>query len=1140
MKSNILFLFIALMQMTGLSQSASAVYPLTSTTATSVTITGDIFGSNESFGQMMINNYNGPNSSQRVTTLTGSWPGETQQNDERFIQFAVHPLPGNNFTVTSILMDLGAAGGGNMRTNIRYSTDSTFTNSVLLNSSVLALPSGAFLSPSPNYSINHTVYDGETFYLRIYPWYTSSSSGKYVCPQNVTISGTTTAASLITISVNELPAFGAVVFGNNSASQSYTVSGAGLTGDITITAPEYFTVSSDNLSFSNSLTLPNAGGAIQPTTVYTKFSPTSANGSVSGAIQHTSPNAGTKYVNVEGIAIAHEPTSQSAITFGTVTGSSIEVNFPGGNGSNRILVIRKDNPVNWTPTDGVIISGVNSNFLNANDQGDGNKVVYDGIGSTITVNGLMSNVNYHFAVYEYNVGTSNSHNYLLTSPGTGNQTTLAVPTIIVNPENLSFGNVGVGITSVEKTYTISAATLSPSSGNITISAPEGYQVSTTSGSGFSSSLNIPYSNGSLNSITVFVRFTPVSITSFNGSITNSGGSAPQQNVEVSGSGMIPNSQQNADIIVSQDGTGDFVTIQEAINSIPANNSVMKTILIKNGTYNEKLFISNSFITLVGEDRENTKIIYAELRSIWLTTSGGSDWGAATVNINNNVTNLVLANLTIYNNYGSLYGSNDHQFAIRGATADKIVFINCDIKADGGDTVSLWNTNSGKYYHYNCYFEGYVDFVCPRGWCYITDSRFYQRSASASASIWHDGNGGQNAKLVIRHSRFDGVPNFALGRHHQEAQFFLLDNTFSFNMKNQPIFHAVSNPPVVLQWGLRYYYFNNHRDSVEFDWYSDNLDSAQGSPSPNDITAEWTFSTAPTPWNPEAAFPQALPNAEFPTPRRDKLGIGIEGTTLNWIKGRRAVSHDVYFGTTNPPPFIANQTSNSFNTGQLEDNTVYYWRIDAVSAYDTVKGEVWSFSTKPDTVIPVELSSFTAASEGDKVKLEWVTSTEKNNMGFDIERKTADSDWRKIGFVEGKGTTTEKSVYSFTDKPGIDNISTSIKYRLRQVDFDGSYSYSKEVEVDLSKPGSFQLYQNYPNPFNPDTNIKYEISSKQFVTLKIYDTTGRELKTLINEEKEPGYYTSRFSVKDYNISSGVYFYQLKAGEFIQTRKMTLLK
>ena len=127
------------------------------------------------------------------------------------------------------------------------------------------------------------------------------------------------------------------------------------------------------------------------------------------------------------------------------------------------------------------------------------------------------------------------------------------------------------------------------------------------------------------------------------------------------------------------------------------------------------------------------------------------------------------------------------------------------------------------------------------------------------------------------------------------------------------------------------------------------------------------------------------------------------------------------------------------------------------------------------VIPVELTSFTATANGKEVILNWSTATETNNSGFSIERKSANSDYSEIGFVPGFGTTTEPKSYSYTDS---EVSSGKYTYRLKQIDFDGSYEYSQEVEVEVSAPLEFSLEQNYPNPFNPSTVISYSVTSKQ--------------------------------------------------------------
>ena len=187
-----------------------------------------------------------------------------------------------------------------------------------------------------------------------------------------------------------------------------------------------------------------------------------------------------------------------------------------------------------------------------------------------------------------------------------------------------------------------------------------------------------------------------------------------------------------------------------------------------------------------------------------------------------------------------------------------------------------------------------------------------------------------------------------------------------------------------------------------------------------------------------------------------------------------------------------------------------------------------------TIIPVELTSFTAASETGKVRLTWSTATETNNFGFQIERSDESKHFEQIGFVHGSGTTTESQEYTFVDKTA--EIGTYY-YRLKQIDFGGQYEYSEVVEVEIVLTESV-LFQNYPNPFNPSTTIKYQIPKLNFVTLKIYDVLGNEITTLVNEKKPIGNYEIEFNAPE--LPSGIYFYSLQAGNYVDTKKMILLK
>jgi hypothetical protein len=187
------------------------------------------------------------------------------------------------------------------------------------------------------------------------------------------------------------------------------------------------------------------------------------------------------------------------------------------------------------------------------------------------------------------------------------------------------------------------------------------------------------------------------------------------------------------------------------------------------------------------------------------------------------------------------------------------------------------------------------------------------------------------------------------------------------------------------------------------------------------------------------------------------------------------------------------------------------------------------------IVPVELVSFDAFVDKNDVVLKWNTATELNNMGFDIERRNENGEFEYVGFLRGKGTTSEYTSYSFVDK-GLD--AGKYYYRLKQKDYDGSYDYSRQVEVNVTTPMEYSLEQNYPNPFNPTTRIKYSLKEKNYVTLKVYDVLGIQVANLVDEVKEAGQYELLYNAS--NLSSGVYYYTLTVDNFTSTKKFVLMK
>jgi hypothetical protein len=224
-----------------------------------------------------------------------------------------------------------------------------------------------------------------------------------------------------------------------------------------------------------------------------------------------------------------------------------------------------------------------------------------------------------------------------------------------------------------------------------------------------------------------------------------------------------------------------------------------------------------------------------------------------------------------------------------------------------------------------------------------------------------------------------------------------------------------------------------------------------------------------------------------------------------------------------PPFISPGNFQFVIYFSGDSYEINYWYIDDFCDY-----------------LPVELTSFVANVVKNNTMLHWTTATETNNSGFEIERNTKGVNFTSVAFVDGNGTTTAYSSYSYTDRnlePG------TYFYRLKQIDFDGTFEYSNVIEVDINIPFVFSLDQNYPNPFNPTTNIKFSVTVDSKVSLKIFDVLGREVVNLFNSNISAGYHTINFDASSLN--SGVYFYQIKANgidgtNFSSVKKMILTK
>jgi hypothetical protein len=236
---------------------------------------------------------------------------------------------------------------------------------------------------------------------------------------------------------------------------------------------------------------------------------------------------------------------------------------------------------------------------------------------------------------------------------------------------------------------------------------------------------------------------------------------------------------------------------------------------------------------------------------------------------------------------------------------------------------------------------------------------------------------------------------------------------------------------------------------------------------------------------------------------------------------------------------------SFTAGNTNYIDTLYSVANSSNGNSDPTGDQWNFGAKFPIVvldvIPVELTSFTASIINGSVTLNWQTATEINNSGFEIERSVISNEvknliWEEIGFVNGYGTTTSAKQYSFTDNSP---LSGNLYYRLKQMDFDGSFTYSNELEVNFNGVVSdFVLEQNYPNPFNPSTQISWQSAAGSHQTLKVFDVLGNEVAVLVDEFREAGNHRITFNATV--LASGIYYYTLTTGAVSQTKKMILIR
>jgi hypothetical protein len=700
--------------------------------------------------------------------------------------------------------------------------------------------------------------------------------------------------------------------------------------------------------------------------------------------------------------------------------------------------------------------------------------------------------------------------------------------LTVSPTSLPFGDVVINTTSVEMTYSLYGTNLIPASDSVTVTAPTGFQVSTTSGSGFSSSLKIAYGGGTLSSTLIYVRFSPSAVQSYSGNITNSGGGATTQNVAVTGTGVQNTSSNNRYVATNGSDTNPgtktlpFKTIAKAVSVITAGD----TIFIRGGTYTYSSAITISIsgspsakYYLFAYPGERPLLDFSSEsmgnKGINLT---GSYWHIKGIDIKGAGDNgLYIGGAHNVIEYCVFYENRDSGLQLSGGASNNQV-INCDsyFNADPTDYADAdgfavkMDVGSGNYF-YGC-----------RSWQNVDDGwDGYLRGADSVfttiENCWTFKNGylkdgsDPGAQANGNGFKMGGSDNKDLQHH------FTLINCLSFSNK------------------LKGFDQNNNKGSMT-------LYNCTGYANGGN---NYSISSALA-----AGQVLTVKNCAELGGKVSLLSTAVQ-TTNSWMLSPTvtnveffSVDTSLYAGAT-----VARNSDGSLPTIAFMHLSVASRLIDAGTniglPYNGSAPDLGAFETSGP--LPIQLASFVGSFISENsVKLDWETISEVNNYGFYVEKYNSITNKFEIAensFQSGHGTTLEPQHYSWIDGY---TLSPELQYRLKQIDNNGLINYFGPIKLNPngvkenpSVPSVFALNQNYPNPFNPATEITFTLAKSGYTTLKVYNVLGNEVKTLFNGQAEAGkLYIVHFDGS--GLASGLYFYKLQNDNKSDTKKLILLK
>lgn len=823
---------------------------------------------------------------------------------------------------------------------------------------------------------------------------------------------------------------------------------------------------------------------------------------------------------------ASEPTTQSStINFTSVGTNGFTINWTNGDGTSRIVLVKSGGAVDATPVDNTGYTA-NTIFSTGDQIGTGNYVVYSSSSNSVAITGLSASTTYYVAVYEYN-GTGGGSNYFLTSPATGNQTTNAA-TGSTNSNIITSGN---------------------ETSNLDYAAKQAATITATTDAVRVWSFTIQDGGGSTDDDALATELTDITIgkgvsngvSSWTNTVREAAlfdGTTKIAEVSVTGETISFTSMSGANVTASDNGSKTldlYFTFETAVT-----DNIQYQFLVTSATANGtgSLFSAvdagGASSSITGDANKievtATKLLFVQQPSTVNTNTSMSPAVTIEATDGNNIRDLDYAtDINITSTGATLTGSPVASTPASGlSTFSSLTFTTAGtgatLTAASGSLTSgvsnSFNVVAGPVTHTLPYTDdfsystgqltsaGSGANVSSGNWVNVSGTTGYIQVVSGNLTYTGYSTGNGNLITVSNSQAEDIRANFSA----QSSDGTKLYSAFLI---------SVTNTTGLTAGGDYFAHFSNVAGLTNPGFHARTFIRSSAGGFQFGVVAN---STGTTLWT----------TTEYAIGTTYLLVVGYEfvsGATNNvarlWI---------------NPNISGAEPTADLISTSTAEPDLIDAFGIRQASATPNASIDAFYISNSWDGPLPVELTSFSALVQNKAVNLTWKTATEVNNYGFEIERVKDFGDkvsmvsvWEKVGFVNGAGNSNSPKEYNFTDKSA---TSGKYLYRLKQLDNDGQYTYSKEIEVDLGTPTAFVLEQNYPNPFNPTTSMQYSVSNKQFVTIKVFDMLGREVAILVNGEKEPGIYTAEFATT--GLASGTYIYRMQAGEFVQTRKMIVLK